>query len=155
VLHSVFVSTDALTSRWRKSWFKKHPDWNPVGTWLGWLLTFHLVALALLFWRARSVSDATSFLRNMLTGLGRESAGLGQLDYQTRHSLFLGLAGCLILELCERYRPERWLRDMYENGPRFVRWSIYGSTAIIMLFGIALLVASGGGSKNPFAYAIF
>jgi alginate O-acetyltransferase complex protein AlgI len=155
VLHSVFMSVNALTTRLRKSWFKKHGDWDTAGTWLGRILTFHLVAGSLVFFRARSVADAITLLRNMLLGAGHGLAGLKLLDYSTLHSLLFGLVGYLILELCEQRRPDRWLRNWCESGPRFARWSVYGAVTILLIFGFALLLANGGGTKNPFIYAIF
>ncbi len=155
VFHSGFLSVDALTARQRRSWFKKHPSFEKAGDWLGWLLTFHLVAFALVFFRARTVSDAWSLVVHMWASLPTRIFDLSQLGPQVAKSLLLGLSGYLVLELCERFRPDKWVLRLVENGPRFVRWSAYASAVLLLTFGFLLLIAAGGGFNNPFVYAIF
>jgi alginate O-acetyltransferase complex protein AlgI len=154
-MHSLFLSVDALTARRRRSWFKKHANFDKIGGWFGVLLTFHLVALALVFFRARTVADAWSLLFRMWAGLTTGISDLSQLEPQIYKSLLLGLTGYLILELCERFRPDRWAHRLVDTGPRFMRWSLYAGALLLITFGFLLLIASGGGPNNPFVYAIF
>jgi hypothetical protein len=60
-----------------------------------------------------------------------------------------------VLELCERWRPDMSWRRSLPGAPRFVRWSFYSSATAILVVGVLLLLASGGGARNPFLYAVF
>jgi alginate O-acetyltransferase complex protein AlgI len=154
LLHSVFLITDSLSTRARKSWFKRHAAWDKTGEWLGWLLTFHLVAIGLVFFRARSVSDAAMFLGQLWTQPAGFTSDWNKLG-PFLHALAMGVAGYLVLELGERFRPDLKWRAAIPTAPRALRWSFYATAALVFGFGLALLVATGGGAKSPFLYAIF
>ena len=150
VLHSLFLSVDALSARWRKAWFKKHPAWNRTGEWVGWLLTFHLMALALVFFRANSLPDAMYLVRHIWSGVV-----LFPNELMISNAMFVGLAGYLVLELAERFRPDKWAAYEIRTGPRYLRWSLYTSCLLLLGIGFAVLLANSQGPKNPFVYAIF
>ncbi len=154
LLHSVFLIVDTLSARARKSWFKRHADFDRAGEWFGWLLTFNLVAIALVFFRARSVSDAVLLLLRLWTHPAVFMSDWNKLA-PTLHALAIGVAGYLILELGERFRPDQKWRALIPAAPRAFRWSFYATAALVFSFGLLLLVASGGGAKSPFLYAIF
>ena len=154
-MHSVFLSVDALSMRMRRKWFKTHPEVEGLGSWLGWLLTFHLVAFALVFFRARTVADGWLLVRGMLSSAHAGIGNLAQFSPQMSKTLIVGVAGYVVLELGERFRPDRWALQMYRTGPRFARWSLCASTVLLIVFGLLLLLASGGKSNSPFVYAIY
>ncbi len=155
LVHAVCLIIDSLSLRARKSWFKRNAHLDRVGDWLGWLLTFHVVAIALVFFRANSISDAAVFLLSLLPRLAGLNFDLNQLGPVALHALAIGVAGYLVLELGERFRPDLKWRGFVAGAPRSVRWSYYATTALVFSFGLLLLLASGGGAKNPFLYAVF
>ena len=155
VLHSLFLSVDVLTLRYRRKWFKDHLEFDQLGSWLGWLLTFHLVAFALVFFRARSVRDALMLLGKMWSSVRLGWAGFAQLGPQITHAVVLGIVGYLVVELGERFRPDQWAVRRMDSAPRVARWSLYASMCIILIFGVLLLMAGGDGQSNPFVYAIY
>jgi alginate O-acetyltransferase complex protein AlgI len=155
VVHAVCLIIDSFSLRARKSWFKRHAQFDRAGDWLGWLLTFHVVAIALVFFRANSVSDAALFLSSLLPRLAGLNFDLNQLGPAALHSLAIGLAGYLVLELGERFRPDLKWRGFVSGAPRSVRWSYYATATLVLSFGLLLLLAGGGGAKNPFLYAVF
>ena len=154
LLHSVYLIIDSLSMRARRSWFKRHADLDKAGEWLGWLLTFHLVAVALVFFRSRSLLDAVLLLANLWTWPAGFSSDLNKIE-PVLHALAIGVAGYLVLELGERFRPDEKWRAMIPTAPRSLRWSFYATAAVVFSFGLLLLMANGGGTKSPFLYAIF
>jgi alginate O-acetyltransferase complex protein AlgI len=155
VVHSAYLIVDAFTARWRTKFFKLHRDWDRAGNWLGWLLTFHLVAIGLVFFRASRVSDALWLLGHLFSGLAASKALFSTMvDSVSVKSLAVGLVGYAVLELGERFRPDLWL-DRIPQGPRWVRWSAWCGATILLMFGVALLLAHSGGPHSPFLYEIF
>ncbi|MGC9951453.1 MAG: MBOAT family O-acyltransferase [Bryobacteraceae bacterium] len=156
VLNAGYLIADALTSRRRAKFFKRNPSLDAAGRWLGWLLTFHLILIAEVFFRAPRVSDAVWLLRHLWSGLSGSTALLdGVVAESGARGLAIGLVGYLILELGERYRPDVWARERYSAAPRWVRWSFHAAGVVVGIFGLALLVAHAGAQKSPFLYEIF
>lgn len=156
VLNAAYLVVDALTSRDRAKFFKRNPAWDAAGTWLGWLLTFHLILIAEVFFRAPRVSDAVWLLAHLWSGLSGFTAFFtsGLMEGQAR-GLTIGLVGYLILELGERYRPDLRAKELYHSSPRWVQWSFYSAGIVIGIFAMAMLVAYAGDKKSPFLYEIF
>ncbi|HLH05182.1 MAG TPA: MBOAT family O-acyltransferase [Bryobacteraceae bacterium] len=155
ILHSIFISFEALTAKRRKRLSKQHPEWEPARNVLGWFMTFHLVCFALVFFRAETVSDALYLLRHVASHVADFRGIFEPEGLNSARAFLIGLLGYALLELCERYRPDRWLAQIRLSGPRYLRWSLYASTALVLVIGFALLVATSGEPKNPFVYAIF
>ncbi len=154
-LNSLYLIVDAFTARRRTKLFKLHPDWDRAGGWLGWLLTFHLMAIGMVFFRAPQVRDALRLLGHLFSGLGSSEALFwAMLDSVGARTLGVGLAGYAVLELGERFRPDLWLIRIQE-GSRWVRWSAWCGATILLIFGVALLLAHSGGPHPPFLYEIF
>jgi len=153
--HSLFIMADVFTSRARARFFKRHSKWDGVGRCAGCLLTFHLVAIGLVFFRAARVPDALWLLGHLFSGLGA-SGGLflAMTDSSGARALAVGLAGYAVLELGERFRPDLWLRRV-PQGPRWLRWSAWCGATVLLIFGVALLLAHSGGPRSPFLYEIF
>ena len=156
LLHSAYINFEAFTSRWRSRFFKRHQQWDAAGSFLGCLLTFHLVTLALVFFRSPRVSDAFSLLLHLTTGWANAPAVLETMLTQvSARSLATGLLGYAVLELGERYRPDLWVRNLSESAPRWLRWSFYFGAAVTVIFGFCLMVLHSGQARSPFIYEIF
>jgi D-alanyl-lipoteichoic acid acyltransferase DltB (MBOAT superfamily) len=155
VIHSVYLVADSLSARSRKRLSKQHPQWEGPRHLLGWFITFHCVCLALVFFRAASISDALYLIRHTWSNLSDFSGVLQPNGLNSARTFAIGLAGYAVLEICERYRPDRWLAQIRTSGPRYLRWSLYASAACALAIGFALLVAASAGPKNPFVYAVF
>jgi alginate O-acetyltransferase complex protein AlgI len=156
LLHSGYLIAEAFTSRWRSRFFKRHNRWNAAGNFLGWLLTFHLVAFALVFFRSPRVSDAFWLLEHLSTEWANSAAALKSILAQLQpRILLIGLAGYAVLELGERYRPDLWIKNMGDSAPRWQRWSFYFVAAMTLTVGLGLLLVHSGGARSPFIYEIF
>lgn len=120
------------------------------------MLTLHLVATALVFFRVRTVSDATWLLSHIWAGLSSFSSDLARLAIAAGvRSLALGLVGYAILEFAERYRPDlRWHR-IETSLPFWVLYSSRHAMAVLLAVGVFLLLVLAGGKQNPFLYQVF
>ena len=54
VVHAVYLSVDALRQKARKRLYKRSPAADRLTDWIGPLVTFHLIAVAFVFFRADS-----------------------------------------------------------------------------------------------------
>ena len=155
VVHSLYLTVDAFTSRARAKFFKRRRKWDSAASWMGWLLTFHLVTIGLVFFRAAHISDALWLLGHLFRGLGASGALFWALvESAGARTLAIGLAGYAVLELGERYRPDLWLGRI-SQGQRGVRWSVWGGVTVLLIFALALLLAHSGTPRSPFLYEIY
>ncbi|MCU1324800.1 MAG: hypothetical protein JWN34_170, partial [Bryobacterales bacterium] len=156
LLNAAFLVVDVLTGRTRTRFFKRHPEWNGIASALGWLLTFHLIMIAEVFFRARNLPDAIWFLGHLAAwpfdSVGRLSVLIADAGVR---GLAIGVAGYVVMELAERYRPDLSIAAHYLIWPRWVRWSIRSTAVTLAIVGLALLVATSGGERSPFLYEIF
>ncbi len=156
LINALYVIVESLTSRKRAAFFKKNPHLDRTGSWLGWLLTFHLVLIAEVFWRAPRVSDSVWLISHLGSGLaGSGEQLLSLINENGLHALTIGLVGYLVLELAERYRPDLKARDLYARAPRWVRWSYYSAGTAFGVLGLALLLVFTAGKRAAFLYEIF
>jgi len=156
LINAGYLVVDTLTSKRRAAFFRKNPAWDRAGNWLGWLLTFHLILIAEVFFRAQHVSDAVWLLGHLFNGLAGSLAALdGLLAGNGMRGLLIGLAGHLILELGERYRPDQWLRKLYVSAPRWLQWSYCSAGVTFAIFGLALFFVHTAGKRAAFLYEIF
>jgi alginate O-acetyltransferase complex protein AlgI len=150
LLHAVFLSVDALLMRSRTSFFRLHPAWNKPASVAGWLITFHAVALAMVFFRAQTVGDGLWVLGNMWSprGLPEFTAQVGAA------SLADGLLCYGVFELID-YLRQRGLRPaQVRTAPLWIRWTAYGAGTAAAFIGVLLFMARPEGASN-FIYAIF
>ncbi len=145
IVHAIYLSVDALSQKARKRWYKNHPLANRVSDWLAPLITFHLVAVAFVFFRAGDISTVISLFSHLLDGLSA---------LQPQRSLvFLALAW-LLMECADWLRRRVWLKPALGSMPRWGRWSVYSCTAAGVLVTVFLILTSSQKS-SPFLYAIF
>ena len=155
VVHSVFVSLDAVSTRPRKAFFKAHPSWKPWAGWAGSILTFHLVALGMVFWRAKTVSDAFWILAHMWEPVGALASGLADFAFSAGgRALAVGLAAYVLLELAEKYREQAPTVWNLTTSPRWLRWSAYGVSSLVLVVGFLLMFVHGS-VREPFLYEVF
>jgi D-alanyl-lipoteichoic acid acyltransferase DltB (MBOAT superfamily) len=155
LLHASFLVADVFTARARSRFFKRHREWDRPATVLGCILTFHLVALAMVFFRAAHVADAVRLVSGLFAGFPSLQLLRTVVAATGGRTLALGLGGYAILELAERYRPDRWVAGIYAAGPRWGRWAVYSTAAVVLIVGISLLIVNSGASRSPFIYEIF
>jgi alginate O-acetyltransferase complex protein AlgI len=155
VFHSVALSTEAVTARARKSFLRSRPSWKPWAGILGAVLTFHLVAAGMVFFRARQVSDAFWIFRQMFAGLTSVApAASNFLTFGPWRTLLFGTAVYSLFTA----GSELWKRGIpfgdFAKAPRWFRWSTQSVFLFVAVTGIVLMFVSGS-AKQPFLYEVF
>jgi hypothetical protein len=154
VVHAIYLSCDALTARVRKRYYKSNPMADRLTNWIGPVVTFHLVAIAFVFFRADGVGAASKLFRHLFDGIGRFSPEFQEVLSRPGRALPVLAGAYALMEIAD------WFRRRYARGefllmmPRWGRWSVYSCTAVTVMFVVLLLLA-GGQNRNPFLYAIF
>lgn len=126
VLHGIFLSVDALTAKTRSKFFKSHLELDRAGNLIGVVFTFHLVALAMVFVRADSLSNAWDVLSRVLTPFSH----LPGLMLQSRETTY-GLAGLAAWAIFEFLRRRNLLTITATHLPG--RWAFYYSVIGIIV----------------------
>lgn len=103
------------------------------------LITFGLVTIAWIFFRADSVADAVYILSHLHTGWGR-IADPGALEAmillgKTPTDLAIVLSGLMFMGLVHRLEKHENMRAMFAGKPLWVRFSLY----YILVAGIVIL----------------
>jgi len=155
-LNATYLVGDVLTLRSRNAFLKSRPSWNGLASWAGWLLTLHLFFFAMVFFRARGVSDAFWLLSHAWCGLGTHHAELAALSAAAgSRTLILGLTGCAVLELAERVRPDIWWHRTEAAAPAWVRWPVRFGVAVCVVSALFFLTVRPGGQESEFLYQVF
>jgi len=153
-VHAVYLSVDALTQRARRRWYKSHPTVDRLTDWIGPVITFHLIAVAFVFFRADSVQTVESMFRQLLGPWAPLSPEFRNLIGQGATSLSVLAVAWLVMEGADALRRRFWTRPSPSPAPRWARWSIYSITTLAVFFMICLLVTNTRES-SPFLYEIF
>jgi D-alanyl-lipoteichoic acid acyltransferase DltB (MBOAT superfamily) len=151
-LHGLYVIAEVATGGLRRRLahalgLDQHSPWQTV---LGGLLTFVLVCLTWLFFRANSVSDAWLLLANLFRPSDLSAVYTPWAGLVTNPGLELALALGLILLLLlvEWLQARAWQLPVLTPQPRWLRWAAY-------LF-LALAIMNLGTNKEvPFIYFQF
>lgn len=154
--HSVYLVTEALTSRLRARFFRKNPNLDGWGSRLGSVMVFFLAMIAFVFFRAANVSDAAWGLVHVWDGLSSFSTDLGVLIAAVSlRPLVIGLIGFAVIEVGERFRPDVWMRRYFATWPGWAQ-QMFGATTMTLLVAAAyLLLMSNAGQDRPFIYEVF
>jgi alginate O-acetyltransferase complex protein AlgI len=153
-LHAVYLSVDALTSRWRKRYWKAHPVAGRFANWAGPVLTFHLVAFSLVFFRGESLRQAFFVLGHLAQGAGSLSPAFTGFLAVSGRAVLTGLGGYVLLEWGDYARRLSQREGLELRLPRWGRWSVYSCTVLSMVL-LAFVLLATMAAPNPFLYAIF
>ena len=101
---------------------------------LGALLTFHLILVTWVFFRAATVEDALTILRRIAGGLAELPAVLAAYPFTAAQITGTGLVVALLAaEIALRGRP---FAERLADAPVALRWAAwYGALALLLLFG--------------------
>jgi D-alanyl-lipoteichoic acid acyltransferase DltB (MBOAT superfamily) len=110
------------------------------------LLTFHLIALSWIFFRAKSVSDALTVIGKIATNLTEIPSLVVQYPFTAEHGMGFGLIGLLLaVETLDERRP---IAQRLAAAPTVLRWSCY----YLVIFGLLIL---GRWQAKEFIYMQF
>jgi len=104
-------------------------------------MTFALVCVAWIFFRARNLSDAYYILTHLFQGMicdGRP-IGLWQLLYMglSRNDLVIAFVAIALMETLHAIQRHRGIRHMLSERPIWLRWTVYYALVLgILFFGV-------------------
>lgn len=110
------------------------------------LLTFHLIAIAWVFFRATSVSEALLILQKIATGITRMPDLVARYPFSADHYFALGLIALLVVIEILDERHSIWKR--LAAAPVALRWGVYYA-------GIFALLILGRWQAREFIYMQF
>jgi hypothetical protein len=109
-------------------------------------LTFHLIAIAWVFFRAKSVDDAILILQKIGSRLTEIPALLLRYPFTAEHALGFGLIGLLVaVEILDERRS---VLKRLAAAPIWLRWSVY----YLVIFALLIL---GRWQAKEFIYMQF
>ncbi len=117
------------------------------------MVTFHLVTVAFVYFRASSLKQAAFIFLHLLsrpTWTPEVSVFLSS----NGRAILIGLIGYALAEAFDWARRREAENPFLENLPRWASWSVYSCTVIAICFVVMLLLVAGEG-HSPFLYAIF
>jgi alginate O-acetyltransferase complex protein AlgI len=137
VVNGIFMVVSALTLKTRDVYFKRHPWLSKLRTFTGPLVTFHLWVLALVLFRANSLSAALEYFTHLAPGLGGAGIAAARLELGVPGLTSRSLAGALALVVPMEFvhvamRRPLWV-ERFLAWPRPVRWSFYYATILVTL----------------------
>jgi alginate O-acetyltransferase complex protein AlgI len=110
------------------------------------LLTFHLIAISWIFFRAKSVSDALTVIRKIGTNFLEIPSLVIQYPFTAEHGLGFFLIGILLaVETLDERRP---LAQRLASAPTILRWGSY----YLVIFSLLIL---GRWQAKEFIYMQF
>ena len=149
VLNGIYVAVSALTLRRRNRFFKTRTGlakWRVV---LAPLVTFHLVVLAFVLFRANSLGDAIYFFRHLIPTQGAPGSAWGLRRMGLSDQLgIVGFVGVPIMEAIHLARSSSRVRQAFELSPTVLRWAAYYAMVLLILL-------LGQSESRKFIYAQF
>ena len=110
------------------------------------LVTFHLIAISWIFFRAKSVGDALTVIRKIGTNLLEIPSLVVQYPFTSEHGMGFGLIALLLaVETLDERRP---MAQRLAAAPTVLRWSSY----YLVIFGLLIL---GRWQAKEFIYMQF
>jgi alginate O-acetyltransferase complex protein AlgI len=158
-LHALYLIGSSLTLRARRKLWQRRVVTQWAHRLLGPLITFHLVVVSFVIFRARSLGDAGYILahggRGLLqvalrlghAGAGAVLAGARQLQWNGGDAVVLA-AGLVLMEIVHLLAHRRLVPQALVTLPGWVRWAGYCT------FGFLILVWGEAGSTQ-FIYVRF
>jgi alginate O-acetyltransferase complex protein AlgI len=98
------------------------------------LLTFHLIALTWIFFRARSIEDAVRILRKLASSAAEIPSLLAKYPFTTDHyTAFVLIAALVAIEIADERRS---IFERLAAAPAALRWAAcYAAIFALLLFG--------------------
>ncbi len=134
-LHGLYVLVEIWTRGLRDRLLQRlglarRPGWLAA---LSWLLTFHLVTFAWIFFRASTLNDALYIAGHLLQGWSLQAGyGLGVGGYE----LVIAGGALALLELVQWLQARGVTRPDFAARPAWLRWAgYYALGLLILLFG--------------------
>ena len=151
LLHGVFMVASVLTLKRRDAFFQGRPALSRLRAVTAPLASFHLVVLALVVFRASSLSRAAEYLARFAAG-SRGGIAATRFSFRLLHMTPGAMLGILVLAALMEFgnwamRESGWSRG-FLAAPRAYRWALYCGIILVTL-GVGHL------GEQTFIYAQF
>jgi alginate O-acetyltransferase complex protein AlgI len=138
VINGIYMVVSVLTLKRRNTFFQHYPFMARLRSLAGPLLTFHLVVLTHIFFRAESLPSAFRYIGGLIPGLHSVDIPAGRFDLALLNFTRTNLVVCVVcLIIAEMINWAMWQRawiEKFASIPRFVRWGLYYSSMVILLY---------------------
>jgi alginate O-acetyltransferase complex protein AlgI len=141
LIHAGYLIVDALTANYRRRLYAKYLAAGKITTLTGPVFVFHLVAIALIFFRDGTLTGSIYTMRHLFDGVTHPLAsllalGLG-LGSKRSASAIAGLMVFGAVEFAVLLRSVEWKPleriPRFANLPRPVRWACYYAAIILAI----------------------
>src|ERR1017187_5858472 len=141
LIHAVYLNVDALTGRYRKRLYNAYPALDKLTNAIGPIVVYHLVALALIFFRDGTVAGSVYTIRHLFDGATQPWMSLYTLQHTfgSQRSLyaFLGFAALCAIDITALLRITGWKPlqrvPRFADVPRPLRWSCYYAAIVLAI----------------------
>lgn len=149
-INGLFMIGSVATLKERNRYLKRHAGLSRANRLVGPLVTFHMMAFALVFFRAENIPKATYILSQAGLGLASALSTQGRADVQSLIGLRLLVvfAGLALVEVVEYLRRSGRAETFFFARPRWLQWSAYYAMALAVIF-------FGHHESRTFIYAQF
>jgi alginate O-acetyltransferase complex protein AlgI len=142
-LHGLYMASSVLWRHVRPRWLDA-PSLGRVMPWLRTFLTFHMVCLAWIFFRARRLDDAFYVLSHLFAGI----VGIRSFFLSSAVAGLVLWSALMLVGLAKLICRDRCPADLLFSRPRWLRWTVY----YVMAVYVVLLQARG---ESSFIYFRF
>ena len=97
-------------------------------------VTFLLICISWIFFRATSLHDAYTVIRNLCSGWVTMIPQIIGITHQSWRALTIGVGGMLAIELVHQVQQREAISIIFNRQPRWVRWSLYYATCMALFF---------------------
>jgi D-alanyl-lipoteichoic acid acyltransferase DltB (MBOAT superfamily) len=144
-LHGTYIVIGAATAAWRRRFYAtelmQRIKWSH--RWIHAFVTFHLVLVAWVFFRAGSLADARYVLTHALRGFTMADFRAAAVnDY-----FFVSVVMIAIMEGVHLIERHKQMRRFLDDKPIAVRWAFY--------YALLLLIANFGMFHSPLEFIYF
>ena len=144
-LHGLYIVSGAITAAWRRRFYAtavmQRIAWSH--RWIHAFVTFHLVLIAWVFFRADSLREAGYVLSHLLRGFTMADFRAAVLtDYFAVSVVMIAIMEGV--HLIERHKQ---MRRFLDDRPVIVRWAFY--------YALLLLIANFGMFHSPLEFIYF
>jgi D-alanyl-lipoteichoic acid acyltransferase DltB (MBOAT superfamily) len=153
LIHSAYLIVDVLSAPYRKRYYKNHKIAATTAAFLGPLLTYHLVAVADVFFRVPTFSAGAQVLGGLASGLGGVPGAIAAATAPPNHHAWVAFPFAVLAVMGDSAR-RRSLASAAEMEVRWLRWSAYTVTTVLCVFVVLMMLAVRG-EVNPFVYENF
>jgi len=152
-INAAYLVIDVLSAPHRKRYYKNHGVAAKIAAFAGPVLTYHLVAVADVFFRAATFGAGVKVLAGLASGTAAIGEGIAAAAAPPNHHAWAALPFAALAVAGDSLR-RRWNASPASIDARWLRWSAYAATTVACVFVVMMMLAVRRES-TPFVYENF